>query len=351
MRRVLINIFIPLISTSIRPSIVWAGQTACASNQMEWYTSVVGETPCGTYEKLRKICNPDYQVQTFRDPNNATTGLPGDFCDDEIYDCCCNTVAFQLSMLCTNCQYDTDNGSIVGFDAPPGTYNKYRHGCVETASNHTLPPSVQDAVCNLGIRLDDLLYSPAWSDGSCAWTKDHSSLQHVAKNNNTFMHCPGPDQSGNSPTPSSIAPSSSPGNQLAGSTTVRTVYTIITTSTPSYSQDSRAATHTPAIVGSVVGGLGAVTLAFAGFVLWRIRSGRRRHHLTNGVHGRAKMSMAFRDFPARVATSSLPLPTTQTEPTSMTRPVGTASTHGVASPIFCTSSTDFDSSAATIVTQ
>ena len=58
-----------------------AGNTTCASGQLEWYSSVVGESPCKspcpfravdeettkesaappgvTYERLRQICNPD----------------------------------------------------------------------------------------------------------------------------------------------------------------------------------------------------------------------------------------------------------------------------------------------------
>jgi hypothetical protein len=31
--------------------------TVCATDQLDWYTSVVGETPCRTYERLRQICD------------------------------------------------------------------------------------------------------------------------------------------------------------------------------------------------------------------------------------------------------------------------------------------------------
>jgi hypothetical protein len=31
--------------------------TACATDQLDWYTSVVGETPCRTYERLRQTCD------------------------------------------------------------------------------------------------------------------------------------------------------------------------------------------------------------------------------------------------------------------------------------------------------
>jgi hypothetical protein len=31
--------------------------TVCATDQLDWYTSVVGETPCRTYERLRQTCD------------------------------------------------------------------------------------------------------------------------------------------------------------------------------------------------------------------------------------------------------------------------------------------------------
>jgi hypothetical protein len=31
--------------------------TVCATNQLDWYTSAIGETPCRTYERLRQICD------------------------------------------------------------------------------------------------------------------------------------------------------------------------------------------------------------------------------------------------------------------------------------------------------
>jgi hypothetical protein len=31
--------------------------TVCPTDQLDWYTSVVGESPCRTYERLRQICD------------------------------------------------------------------------------------------------------------------------------------------------------------------------------------------------------------------------------------------------------------------------------------------------------
>ncbi|KAM5540916.1 hypothetical protein V8D89_005560 [Ganoderma adspersum] len=137
----------------------WAGNTTCASGQLDWYSSVVGESPCATYQRLRQICNIDYQV-----PSMSQTP-PGDTCNDQVSDCCCNTVAFQLSMLCLNCQADASNGAVTGVDAAPGTFEKYLSTC-NTLHIDVLPQDIQHAVCNLNIRLDNFLYSH-WDDGSC----------------------------------------------------------------------------------------------------------------------------------------------------------------------------------------
>ncbi|KAJ8474940.1 hypothetical protein ONZ51_g6898 [Trametes cubensis] len=111
-----------------------------------------------TYQRLRQICDNYYQVPNFR-PNT-----PGDNCDSQVSACCCNTVAFQLSMLCMNCQEDLLDGDQIGFDAPVGTYTLYRATC-GAGTNNSLPSDIQSAVCNEGIRLDDYLYG-GWADGS-----------------------------------------------------------------------------------------------------------------------------------------------------------------------------------------
>ncbi|KAH9891987.1 hypothetical protein C8Q73DRAFT_99065 [Cubamyces lactineus] len=183
--------------------LVYAGNTTCASGQLDWYTSVVGETPCATYQRLRQICNNDYQVQSFG-PNP-----PGDHCDDQVGACCCNTVAFQLSMLCMNCQHDLQAGAATGIDAGAGTYNTYLASC-GAGTNNALPSDIQQAVCNEDIRLDDYLYG-SWSDGSCVWTRENAERQHAVNNNNTFTHCP--NQVARSSTSISTAPQARPSSQ------------------------------------------------------------------------------------------------------------------------------------------
>ncbi|KAI0754646.1 hypothetical protein C8Q80DRAFT_379194 [Daedaleopsis nitida] len=163
------SLIFAMITKAIAPSAVllglslfldsaWAG-TRCASRQLDWYTDVVGENPCETYQRLRQICNPGYKVRTLG------PAPPGDRCDDPDSTCCCNTISFQLSMLCEVCQNDREAGSSTGIDAPIGTYIKYVQGCIPW-KNDELPPKVQASVCAAGIRLDDGLYN-SWEDG--AW--------------------------------------------------------------------------------------------------------------------------------------------------------------------------------------
>jgi hypothetical protein len=51
--------------------------TVCATDQLDWYTSVVGETPCRTYERLRQICDSRcaYTLWSERSATNAAARL------------------------------------------------------------------------------------------------------------------------------------------------------------------------------------------------------------------------------------------------------------------------------------
>ncbi|KAG1824549.1 uncharacterized protein BJ212DRAFT_1320967 [Suillus subaureus] len=113
-----------------------------------------------TYQRLRQICNNAYVV------GNFTANTLGDRCNDQVSDCCCNSVAFALSMLCMNCQEDADPGDVAGIDAAPGTYTTYLASC-GASTNQSLPAGIQQAVCNENIKIDNFLYNRSyWSDGS-----------------------------------------------------------------------------------------------------------------------------------------------------------------------------------------
>ncbi|KAI0655617.1 hypothetical protein C8Q70DRAFT_424053 [Cubamyces menziesii] len=210
----------------------WAGNTTCASGQLDWYTSVVGETPCMTYQRLRQICDSDYQVPNFKPQT------PGDICDSQVSACCCNTVAFQLSMLCMNCQEDHLDGDQVGFDAPAGTYTQYRATC-GAGTNNALPSDIQSAVCNEGIRLDDYLYG-GWSDGSWfyVWTRENAERDHAANNDNTFTHCPNQI----SPSPTSTIKSTNTQQSTANGASTSPAGTTPAGSTPNQASDGQTNT-------------------------------------------------------------------------------------------------------------
>ncbi|THU76991.1 hypothetical protein K435DRAFT_114062 [Dendrothele bispora CBS 962.96] len=131
---------------------------------MDWYKDAVGETPCTTYQRLRQMCNPQYQVGTLN------TSLPPDTCDDQVGDCCCNSISFSLSMLCITCQQGFTKATN-GFDAPAGMYQKYLtqsdNSTCSPVNNKTFPTNIQSAVCNNTIKIFDAMYTRIWwSDGS-----------------------------------------------------------------------------------------------------------------------------------------------------------------------------------------
>ncbi|KAG2155229.1 uncharacterized protein EDB93DRAFT_1080390 [Suillus bovinus] len=249
-------------------AVLAAGNTTCLSGQLDWYTTAVGETPCATYQQLRQICNSAYVVGNF----SSTT--PGDRCDDQVSDCCCNSVAFGLSMLCMNCQEDAVSGNVAGFDAAPGTYTTYLAGCGPSV-NHSLPADIQQAVCNENIKIDNFLYDIYWSDGSCRWTADHATEQQAINNNNTFTVCP------NQVLASTSLPTSTTVNTAAAAASA-TLTSIISASpsssgnTTSVTVASSTSNSKTAIIGGAVGGVALTIIALLGGAYCYRRSKRPR---------------------------------------------------------------------------
>lgn len=170
---------------------VITGNTTCKGPDLDWYRVGTGETPCRTYERLRQQCDGNYLV------GNFTQSLPGDKCNDANSQCCCNSVAFYLSMLCYNCQ--TDLHSPHGSDAPtPGTYQTYLDQC-PTVSNQSLPLAIQVESCNNGIKIYDSLYTLYWPDGTFFYEFTKQAIVNQYTQNGvdaSFSHCE------NIPTPS-----------------------------------------------------------------------------------------------------------------------------------------------------
>ncbi|KAG7086125.1 hypothetical protein E1B28_002084 [Marasmius oreades] len=162
------------------------GTEKCLDAGLDWYTGKVGETPCKTYERLRQICNTNFRVGTMN-PNT-----PPDICNEQVADCCCNNIAFALSMLCLTCQ---KGGT--GFDAGIGAYQIYLTGDRQTGfcnaqTNNTLPADIQSAVCNEKINIYDDLYNIFWSDGSWfyIYTSQAITKDQIAKPDKVFTKCP-----------------------------------------------------------------------------------------------------------------------------------------------------------------
>ncbi|KAK0243731.1 hypothetical protein EDD85DRAFT_171480 [Armillaria nabsnona] len=170
------------------PYILAQDHTQCADSGSDWYTSVVGETPCRTYERLRKICNSQYVLGALS-PNT-----PPDTCNDQVADCCCNSIAFGLSMLCLTCQQGRGNGN--GIDAGAGSYQQYlMHGsnsfCTPN-TNKSFTDNIQAAVCNNELKIHNSFYDRVfWSDGSWfyTWSREQMETTNAADGNNSFTHC------------------------------------------------------------------------------------------------------------------------------------------------------------------
>ncbi|EPS94401.1 hypothetical protein FOMPIDRAFT_1026204 [Fomitopsis schrenkii] len=234
-----------------------AGNVTCASDALDWYTDVVGETPCMTYQRLRQICNSQYEVPSMR------TSTPGDQCNDQLNACCCNSIAFTLSMLCLNCQWDTNSQNSTGYDAGKGAYYLYRWSgqggtYCGAGTNQSLPDNIQTAVCNQNIRLDNFLYDLFWVDGSCEYTRETAEQDHATSNNQTFQHC----SNNSEPSSSSSAPQS--GSTGGGSAT---------------QTSSSGKSHVGAIVGGVVGGVGGIVAVIVIAALVITRRKRTRAHV------------------------------------------------------------------------
>ncbi|EPS94395.1 hypothetical protein FOMPIDRAFT_62406, partial [Fomitopsis schrenkii] len=181
----LYSLFIPVLLCLLADHVSGAGNTTCAGSMLDWYTDVVGETPCMTYQRLRQICNSEYEVPSFR------SSSPGDNCDDQVSACCCNSIAWALSSLCQNCQWDVDSGSPNGLDALLWRWHQSNvcsshmaHGALVLISRTSLPADIEEAVCNLGIKLENFLYSLFWNTGSCTYTRETAETDHAANGSN-----------------------------------------------------------------------------------------------------------------------------------------------------------------------
>ncbi|KZW01419.1 hypothetical protein EXIGLDRAFT_760910 [Exidia glandulosa HHB12029] len=152
-----------------------AGDTTCARIDARW-NNADGLNPCEVYQRLRQLCDSEYEVPALSldGPNRPT-----DRCSDGS-PCCCNSVAFQLSMLCLSCQRGTDGTKAQGTGAVSGSYQSYISSCPPDSDSVT--SSVQAQICNSTPRLDvpSYLYRYRQEDTTGGWSEDKLSVDLVS---------------------------------------------------------------------------------------------------------------------------------------------------------------------------
>ncbi|KAF5341464.1 hypothetical protein D9758_013947 [Tetrapyrgos nigripes] len=254
-------------------SVIAEGNVQCADGGLDWYTNVVGETPCKTYERLRQICDPQYEV------GRLNRNTPPDICKRG-HECCCNSISFGLSMLCLSCQQGFSHDP-TGLDAVNGTYKTYLNNC-SPVTNKSFTDDIQAAVCKNNIKIFDDMYDRIfWDDGSWfyEWTRERLSQDLAVNPGNTFTRCGFVSASDNSPTSpalnqttvgsdsSTSGPSGPPG--LPGSITSPS-----TTPSPALSSASSGSStglSGGAIAGIVIGSIIVLGLWAFFIYMWRKR--------------------------------------------------------------------------------
>jgi hypothetical protein len=108
------NFFLSLALLAFAGHVNAANGTMCATDQLDWYTSVIGESPCRTYERLRQICDQNCEHVALTGRFYTDTCVPDavgaynpntplNVCDSQQTSCCCNSIAWNLAMLCLKC--------------------------------------------------------------------------------------------------------------------------------------------------------------------------------------------------------------------------------------------------------
>ncbi|KAF5374331.1 hypothetical protein D9758_004679 [Tetrapyrgos nigripes] len=267
-----IHILAFLVYFCLTLSTALAGNTTCVDSGLDWYYNLVGESPCVTYERIRQICNPNYEVPTF------SLVAPPDVCNDQVHDCCCNEIAFMLSMFCLNCQQGFSKSSS-GYDAPKGTYQSYLKGGGDSFcspnSNDSFPTKVQTAVCNKQIRVLNGLYGTRWSEGDWyyVYTLEYISEKAATDGPGKEMFSNGNcnDTTSNNTTSESSLPASSTGTPSDTSNT--------TTSTSLSSSNGDDISKSASLARGAIAGIsiGAVILVgLIGVLWWLVRKERRQ---------------------------------------------------------------------------
>ncbi|KAJ4486472.1 hypothetical protein C8R41DRAFT_838467 [Lentinula lateritia] len=233
------------------------GDVACSGTGLDWYIDMVGESPFLWPSCFDTDPPKIYSVQV----GVMNVNTPPDACNEQVADCCCNSVAFTLSMFCLNCQQGIGTSGN-GIDAGQGAYQLYLQGSrppgqwCSPVTNQSLPNNIDTAVCDRNIKIiDDIRTGLFWSDGSCVWSYEAISEDVGANNNNAFTHCASSTStsastSTSSSTPNAIASSpttSTSADSTSGNTVTVATQASDTTKQPSPSSSSNSASSaTPA---------------------------------------------------------------------------------------------------------
>ncbi|KAJ3759163.1 hypothetical protein EV360DRAFT_82383 [Lentinula raphanica] len=209
------------------------------------------------------------------------TNAPPDTCMDEFGDCCCNSVAFALSMFCLACQQGK------GIDAGAGTYQLYLqgsrpsgHSCSPVV-NRSLPTHIEDAVCDQGIKIIDDIYSRTfWANGAWIFEWSDQDIAAAVNDGTAFTRCD-TNTSTNASSSSSgshITSAESP-RTTSGVTSSNTAITVfgstfptVVSETPSISSGSTSGSSGSHLSKGAIGGIAAastiVSICAALLVLW-----------------------------------------------------------------------------------
>ncbi|KAG7087209.1 hypothetical protein E1B28_013190 [Marasmius oreades] len=266
------------------------GTLACDDpTALAWYTSSVGETPCMTYQRLRRICNSDFQVGLV--DFDSLPASPDSMCSDQISACCCNHIAFNLGMLCLACQQGLGDGE--GFNASPGTYQRYLTGqrtdgtFCSPHTNETLADSVQAGVCKQDMKMISNLYEGDWPDGSWFYTyfSENATLALNSQGDKAFHSCPATSSS-SSQIPSTGSPSSTSPFPSTGVSNSTSPLAFPSTGFPNYTSTSTSISNAH-ISGGAIAGISVsvptvvlLIIATTVYLVCRSRRRKRDHGFT-----------------------------------------------------------------------
>ncbi|KAK7041601.1 hypothetical protein VNI00_009189 [Paramarasmius palmivorus] len=224
---------------------------------------------------------------------------PPDYCDDQVADCCCNNIAFTLSMICLTCQVGIGPQQ-TGVDAGVGAYQDYltadRKSFCSPQTNKTgesidfrLTTDVQDGVCRNDIRISDQIYETFWSDGSrsCSiYATSQITKKFNALGKGAFTKCPNLSSSSASSSDTTLAqgiPSLTTSTEPSGSSSL----------TVELKDSSKI--EGGAIVGIVVGVIGTIAVVVV-VALWQFR---KRKQLDSHYEVPVITATGYRDNPTK----------------------------------------------------